>query len=79
VSARHAIGLQIAYSKYDGTRALSKLDSVLPPFADAISKYTGMVAIVTLVGPSGEDGGQVVVRRLCLHLFMTLIAKMIAL
>ena len=45
------------------TRALSKLDSILPPFADAISKHTGMIAMVTLVGPSGEDGGEIVVRR----------------
>jgi len=36
---------------------------VLPPFADAIGKYTGLVAIVTLVGPSGDEGGKVMVRR----------------
>ena len=46
--------------KHVETRALLKLDSILPPFADAILKYTGMVAIVTLVGPSGEDGGEIV-------------------
>jgi hypothetical protein len=57
---------------YDRTRALSKLDSILPPFADAIAKYTGMVAIVTLVGPSGEDGGEVVVRRSVLPPFVVM-------
>jgi hypothetical protein len=43
--------------------ALANLDAVLPPFADAVSKYTGMVAVVTIIGPSGEDGGDLVVRR----------------
>jgi hypothetical protein len=43
--------------------ALANLDAVLPPFADAISKYTGMVTIMTMVGPSGEKNGDVVVRR----------------
>jgi hypothetical protein len=43
--------------------AFANLDAVLPPFADAISKYTGMVAVVTLVGLSGEEKGNVVVRR----------------
>jgi hypothetical protein len=54
---------------------LSKLDSILPPFADAIAKYTGMVAIVTLVGPSGEDGGEVVVRR-SVYLLLVVTVKM---
>jgi hypothetical protein len=44
-------------------RALENLDAVLPPFADAIAKYTGMVTIVTVVGPSGEEGGEIVIRR----------------
>ena len=48
---------------YCDTRALTNLDSVLPPFADAISKYTGMVMVVTIVGPSCEDGN-VIIRRL---------------
>ena len=48
---------------YCDARALANLDAVLPPFADAISKYTGMVTIVTIVGPSCEDGN-VIIRRL---------------
>jgi hypothetical protein len=43
--------------------ALANLDAVLPPFADAISKYTGMVTIVTVVGPSSKQNGDVIVQR----------------
>jgi hypothetical protein len=45
-----------------GCSAFANLDDVLPPFADAIARYTGMVAIVTLVGPAGEQGGDIVLR-----------------
>jgi hypothetical protein len=43
--------------------AYANLEAVLPPMADSISKYTGMVAIVTLVGPCGQEGGNVIVQR----------------
>lgn len=51
--------------------AHANLEAVLPPMADSISKYTGMVAIITLVGPCGQEGGDVIVQRyaLCWPLF----------
>jgi hypothetical protein len=42
---------------------LENLDAVVPPLADALSKFTGMVTIITVVGPSGEEGGKIVIRR----------------
>jgi hypothetical protein len=45
-----------------GRSAFANLDEVLPPFADAMARYAGIVAIVALVGPTGEQGGDVVVR-----------------
>ena len=53
----------VVYTDDLGGRALENLDAVLPPFADAIAKYTGMVMIVTVVGPSGEEGGKIVIRK----------------
>ena len=41
----------------------TSIDQVLPPFTDAISKYTGMVAIVAIIGPVGATGGKMLVRR----------------
>ena len=46
----------------DAIRAFEQINEVLPPFTDVLSKYMGMVAIVTLVGQSPQTG-QVVVRR----------------
>jgi hypothetical protein len=43
--------------------AFANLDAILPPMADSILKYTGMVVIVTLVGPCGQEGGNVIVQR----------------
>jgi hypothetical protein len=43
--------------------AVENADGVLPSFADAVSKYMGMVAIVTLVGPVGKLGGEITVTR----------------
>jgi len=48
---------------YQQCSALANLDAVLPPFTDAISKYTGMVVVVTILGPSGEEGGKLIIWR----------------
>lgn len=43
--------------------AFENADGILPAFVDAVSKYMGMVAIVTLVGPVGKLDGEITVTR----------------